>query len=81
MQLIFVATNLLLLVQSGVLSTSYPKTDCCKIGTERIEYGHPMQSKIECICKVKYFYYFYSFFKLKFLYNKVGIHREKLYFL
>ena len=42
MQLIFVVINLLLLVQSGVLSTSYPKTDCCKIGTKRIEYGHPM---------------------------------------
>jgi hypothetical protein len=52
MQLIFVVVNLLLLVQSGVLSTSYPETDCSKIGTKIIEYGHPMQIKIECICKV-----------------------------
>ena len=42
MQLIFVVINLLILVQNGVLSTSYPKTDCSKIGTKRIEYGHPM---------------------------------------
>jgi hypothetical protein len=58
MQLIFVVVNLLLLVQSGVLSTSYPKTDCSKIGTSnwitrrRIEYGQTIEIKIECKCKV-----------------------------
>ena len=62
MQLIFVVINLLSLVQSGVLSTSYPKTDCSKIGTyERIwtieyddeyEYDLPTHIIFECICKV-----------------------------